>query len=88
MSLGVVRDGVGITADVGAKLVNALAERLDARVGGGELLEVVDKTVDAGQRIAVIAVPQVPLDAFQLPFGRLRLLLVVMGQPSRTVPAR
>ena len=78
MSLGVVRDGVGVAPDVGAKFVGALAECLDSRVGGREVLQVVEvvgETVNAGQRLAVIAVPQVPFDAFQFPpdSGRLRL---------------
>ena len=48
--------------------------------GGGEILEVVDEAASAGQGRPVIAVPQVPLDAFQFPFGFLRLLVVMMGE--------
>ena len=80
MSLGVVRDGVGVAPDVGAQLIDAPLECLDPGVGGGEIfqvVEVVGETVQAGQRLAVIAVPQVSLDAFEFPFGYSRLPLVM-----------
>ena len=62
---------------------------LDPGVGGGEIfqvVEVVGETVQAGPRLAVIAVPQVSLDASQFPFGYSRLLLVMVGQPLSVLP--
>ena len=84
MTLGVVGDGVRIGPDVGEEFIDAPAECLDARVGGGELLEVVAETANAGQGRSVIAVPQGPLDAFQFPPGVLRFLFIMMGEaPGR-----
>ena len=80
MTLGVVGDGVRIGPDVGEEFIDAPAECLDARVGGSEILEVVAETANAGQGRSVIAVPQVPLDAFQFPFSVLRFVFVMMGE--------
>ena len=51
-----------------------------------QVVEVVGETVNAGQRLAVIAVPQVPLDAFQFPLDRVRFLVVMVSQSLGVLP--
>ena len=43
-----------IAGDVGVEFVDAFAECLDTRVGGGEILEVVDETASARQGRSVM----------------------------------
>ena len=54
-------------------------------MGSAKAVEVVGETVNAGQRLAVIAV-QVPLDAFQFALDRVRFLVVMVSQSLGVLP--